>query len=45
MVDADLSQRPTWGLEIRHLYEAEISNLAAVEASLKRRRVHVLQAS
>lgn len=36
MVDADRSQRPTWGMEIRRLYEGEISNLAEVEASLKR---------
>jgi hypothetical protein len=36
MVDADLSQRPTWGMEIRRRYEGEVSNLADVEASLKR---------
>ena len=36
MVDADLSQRPTWGMEIRRLYEDEVSNLADLEASLKR---------
>jgi hypothetical protein len=36
MVDTDLSQRPTWGLEIRRLYEGEVSNLAEIEASLKR---------
>jgi hypothetical protein len=36
MVDADLSQRPTWGMEIRRLYEGEVSNLAEVEVSLKR---------
>ena len=36
MVDTDLSQRPTWGMEIRRRFEDEVSNLAAVEASLKR---------
>ena len=36
MVDTDLSQRPTWGMEIRRLYEGEVSNLGEVEASLKR---------
>jgi hypothetical protein len=36
MVDADLSKRPTWGMEIRRLYEGEVSNLVDVEASLKR---------
>jgi hypothetical protein len=36
MVDADLSQRPTRRMEMRRLYEGEISNLAEVEASLKR---------
>jgi hypothetical protein len=36
MVDTDLSQRPTWGMEIRRLYEDEVSNLADVEASVKR---------
>ena len=36
MVDADLSQRPTWGLEVRRLYAGEISNLANVEAGLRR---------
>jgi len=36
MVDNDLSQRPTWGMEVRRLYEGEVSNLAEVEASLKR---------
>jgi hypothetical protein len=36
MVETDLSQRPTWGMEIRRLYEGEVSNLAEVEASLKR---------
>jgi hypothetical protein len=36
MVDTDLSRRPTWGMEIRRLYEGEVSNLAEVEASLKR---------
>jgi hypothetical protein len=36
MVDADLSQRPTWGMEIRRLYAGEISNLTEMEASLKR---------
>jgi hypothetical protein len=36
MVDTDLSQRPTWGMEIRRLYEDEVSNLAEVEAGLKR---------
>lgn len=36
VVDADLSQRPTWGMEIRRLYEGEVSNLADIEASLKR---------
>jgi hypothetical protein len=36
MVDTDLSRRPTWGLEIRRLYEGEVSNLTEVEASVKR---------
>jgi hypothetical protein len=36
MVDIDLAQRPTWGMEIRRLYEDEIANLAAVETSMKR---------
>ena len=36
MVDADLARRPTWGMEVRRLYEGEVSNLADVEASLKR---------
>jgi hypothetical protein len=36
MVETDLSQRPTWGMEIRRLYEGEVSNLGQVEASLKR---------
>jgi hypothetical protein len=36
MVDADLSQRPTWGLEIRRLYGDEVANLAEVESSLRR---------
>jgi hypothetical protein len=36
MVDADLSKRPTWGMEIRRLYEGEVSNLVDVEADLKR---------
>lgn len=36
MVDTDLSQRPTWGMEVRRLYEGEVSNLAEIEASLKR---------
>lgn len=35
MVDADLAKRPTWGLEIRRLYEGDVSNLAEVEARLK----------
>jgi len=36
MVDTDLSQRPTWGPEIRRLYEGEVSNLATIEATFKR---------
>jgi hypothetical protein len=36
MVDTDLSQRPTWGMEIRRLHEAEVSNLAEIETNLKR---------
>ena len=36
MVDTDLLQRPTWGMEIRRLYEDQVSHLAEVEASLKR---------
>jgi hypothetical protein len=36
MVDKELSIRPTWGMEIRRLYEIEVSNLAEVEADLKR---------
>ena len=36
MVDKDLSERPTWGLEVRRLYEGEVSNLVDVEATLKR---------
>jgi hypothetical protein len=36
MVDTDLGQRPTWGMEIRRLYETELSVLADVEAELKR---------
>jgi len=36
MVDADLSQRPTWAMEIRRRYADEVANLADVEASLKR---------
>jgi len=36
MVAADLAQRPTWGMEIRRLYEDELASLAEVEASLKR---------
>ena len=35
MADADLSKRPTWGMEIRRLYGGEVSNLAEVEARLK----------
>ena len=36
MVDKDLSEQPTWGLEVRRLYEGVISNLAEVESGLKR---------
>jgi hypothetical protein len=36
MVDTDLSQRPTWGPEIRRLYADQVSSLAGIEASLKR---------
>ena len=36
MVDTDLSQRPTWGMEVRRLHEIEVSNLGDMEASLKR---------
>ena len=36
MVDKDLSQQPTWGMEIRRRYAGEVSNLAEVEAGLKR---------
>ena len=36
MVDKELSIRPNWGMEIRRLYEGEVSNLAEVEADLKR---------
>jgi len=36
MVVADLAQEPTWGMQIRRLYEHELSSLAEVEAGLKR---------
>lgn len=36
MVDKDLSERPTWGLEVRRLYEGGVANLADIESSLKR---------
>ena len=36
MVEADLSREPTWGMQIRRLYDREISWLAGVEAGLRR---------
>ena len=36
MVDKDLGERPTWGMEMQRLYEGEISTYALVEANLKR---------
>ena len=35
MVENDLGQRPTWGMEIRRLYEHQIASLADIEAALK----------
>jgi hypothetical protein len=35
MVDADLAARPTWGLEIRRLYEGEVASLTQAAADLK----------
>jgi hypothetical protein len=36
MVDADLAQQPTWGMEMRRLYEGQLSSLNDVAAGLKR---------
>lgn len=36
MVDADLAQQPTWGMEMRRLYEGQLSSLTDVAAGLKR---------
>jgi hypothetical protein len=36
MVDADLAQQPTWGMEMRRLYEGQLSSLTEVAAGLKR---------
>jgi hypothetical protein len=36
MVDKDLAQQPTWGMEIRRRYAREVAHLAEVEAGLKR---------
>ena len=36
MVDKDLGERPTWGMEMERLHESEISTYAVVEANLKR---------
>jgi hypothetical protein len=36
MVEADLAREPTWGMQIRRLYEREISSLSEIEASLRR---------
>lgn len=35
MVDTELDQRPTWGMEIRRLYEREMVSLTEIEAALK----------
>ena len=37
MVDQDLAERPTWGMEIRRLYEREVASLSEIEADLARR--------
>jgi hypothetical protein len=36
MVDADLAQRPTWGMEIQRLYARQLARLAEAQAALKR---------
>lgn len=36
MVDQDLTERPTWGMEIRRRFETELKSLAGVEAGMKR---------
>ena len=36
MVEADLAREPTWGMQVRRLYEREISSLSEIEASLRR---------
>jgi hypothetical protein len=36
MVETDLGQRPTWGMEIRRRYERQIAALDEIEAVLKR---------
>jgi hypothetical protein len=38
MVDADLAARPTWGMEIRRLYEGEVASLSEVAAALRQIR-------
>ena len=37
MVDRDLAERPTWGMEIRRRYEGELASLTEIEADLARR--------
>jgi hypothetical protein len=36
MVEKDLTERPTWGLEVRRRFETELKSLARFEAGLKR---------
>jgi hypothetical protein len=36
MVDRDLSERPTWGMEIRRLYERQVTYFAGVAETLPR---------
>jgi hypothetical protein len=36
MVEKDLAQEPTWGMQVRRLHEHELANLEEVAAQLKR---------